>query len=172
VPTTREPADRGDARITLLGRPGCHLCDDARAVIARVAADLGIGWEERDITRSPDDLEEYWDKIPVTLVDGVQHDFWRVTESRLRAALAASLPVSGAAAAPSQAKVEAAAGGCRPASRGTTARGQALPNTRYSHKSLAPGPVASRCRPGGTGRGSVRSATGSGAAVRRGDFVH
>ena len=75
------------ARITLLARPGCHLCDDARAVIERVAADLGVGWEERDITASPDDLREYWDKIPVTLVDGVQIDFWRVSEARLRAAL-------------------------------------------------------------------------------------
>ena len=74
-------------RITLLGRPGCHLCDDARAVIERVAADLGVGWEERDITASPDDMREYWDKIPVTLVDGVQIDFWRVSEARLRAAL-------------------------------------------------------------------------------------
>ena len=75
------------ARITLLGRPGCHLCDDARAVIERVAADLGVGWEERDITTSPEDMREYWDKIPVTLVDGVQVDFWRVSETRLRAAL-------------------------------------------------------------------------------------
>ena len=74
-------------RITLLGRPGCHLCDDARAVIERVAADLGVAWEERDITASPDDMREYWDKIPVALVDGVQIDFWRVSEARLRAAL-------------------------------------------------------------------------------------
>jgi glutaredoxin len=74
-------------RITLLSRPGCHLCDDARAVIRRVAEDLGVAWEERDITQSEDDLREYWEKIPVTLVDGVQHDFWRVSEGRLRAAL-------------------------------------------------------------------------------------
>jgi glutaredoxin len=73
--------------ITLLSRPGCHLCDDARATIAAVAADTGVGWEERDITQSEEDLCEYWDKIPVTLVDGVQHDFWRVSEQRLRAAL-------------------------------------------------------------------------------------
>jgi len=78
---------RGEPRITLLGRPGCHLCDDARAVIDRVAGELGVGWEERDITASPDDLREYWDKIPVTLVDGVQVDFWRISEARLRAAL-------------------------------------------------------------------------------------
>jgi glutaredoxin len=84
-------ADDGTAgtghRITLLGKPGCHLCEEARAVIARVAADLGVGWDERDITASSEDMAEYWDKIPVTLVDGVQHDFWRVSEDRLRAAL-------------------------------------------------------------------------------------
>jgi hypothetical protein len=72
----------------LLSRPGCHLCDDAREIIARVAADTGARWEERDITDSAADLAEYWDKIPVTIIDGVQHDFWRVSEDRLRAALA------------------------------------------------------------------------------------
>ncbi len=77
------------SRITLLSRPGCHLCDDARAIISRVAGDLDVAWEERDITLSPDDLREYWEMIPVTLVDGVQHDYWRVSEDRLRAALAA-----------------------------------------------------------------------------------
>jgi hypothetical protein len=73
--------------ITLLTRPGCHLCDDARAVVARVAADLGVAWHERDITRCDGDLRAYGDMIPVTLIDGVQHDFWRVSEQRLRAAL-------------------------------------------------------------------------------------
>jgi Glutaredoxin-like domain (DUF836) len=73
--------------ITLLSRPGCHLCDEARGIIARVAADLGIGWTERDITESDDDMREYAEMIPVTLIDGVQHDFWRVDESRLRRAL-------------------------------------------------------------------------------------
>jgi hypothetical protein len=74
--------------ITLLSRPGCHLCDDARAVIARVAAELGVTWQERDITRSDSDLRAYGDMVPVTLIDGEQHDFWRVSETRLRAALA------------------------------------------------------------------------------------
>ena len=73
--------------ITLLGKPGCHLCDDARAIIEKVAAELGEPWEERDITRSEEDTRLYWEQIPVTLIDGVQHDFWRVDESRLRAAL-------------------------------------------------------------------------------------
>ncbi len=56
-------------------------------MIARVAADLGVSWEERDITASPEYLRDYADMIPVTLIDGVQHDFWRVDEQRLRRAL-------------------------------------------------------------------------------------
>ncbi|HEY7361068.1 MAG TPA: glutaredoxin family protein [Streptosporangiaceae bacterium] len=74
--------------ITLLSRVGCHLCDDAREVIARVAAELDVPWEELDITTSDSHLRQYWDQIPVTLIDGVQHDFWHVSEERLRAALA------------------------------------------------------------------------------------
>jgi glutaredoxin len=74
-------------RVTLLSRPGCHLCDEARLVIARVTAELGVEWDERDITRSPEDLASYSEMIPVTFIDGVQHDFWRVSEERLRAAL-------------------------------------------------------------------------------------
>jgi glutaredoxin len=77
------------ARVTLYSRPGCHLCDDARAVIAAVCDELGEAYEEVDIT-TDDDLEDrYRDEIPVTLVDGRQHDFWRVDEARLRAALGA-----------------------------------------------------------------------------------
>ncbi|MGI5165484.1 glutaredoxin family protein [Spirillospora sp. CA-253888] len=76
-----------EVTVTLLGKPGCHLCDDARVIIERVAADLGARVEERDITRSEADTREYWEQIPVTLVNGVQHDFWRVDEARLRAAI-------------------------------------------------------------------------------------
>ncbi len=74
-------------RITLIGKPGCHLCDDARAVIAAVAADVGVGWEERSTADDPALAEQYWEQIPVTLVDGRQHDYWRVDPVRLRAAL-------------------------------------------------------------------------------------
>jgi Glutaredoxin-like domain (DUF836) len=90
--TSDQPATSGGASphvITLLFRPGCHLCDDARVIIAAVADDLGVAWEERDITQSPADLEAYSEQIPVTFIDGVQHDFWWVSESRLRAALGA-----------------------------------------------------------------------------------
>ena len=76
-------------RITLLSRPGCHLCDDARAVVADVAAELGVGFEDRDISDSVADLAQYSDMVPVIFVDGVQHDFWRVDAARLRSALLA-----------------------------------------------------------------------------------
>ena len=76
------------SRITLITRPGCHLCNDARAVVSRVADDLGVTWEERSIDDDDALREQYWEQIPVTLVDGAPHDFWRVSEDRLRTALA------------------------------------------------------------------------------------
>jgi glutaredoxin len=77
------------ARVTLLTRPGCHLCDAAREVVERVCADLDVAWTEVDITTDEDLHARYWEQIPVTLVDGGQHDFWRVDATRLRAALTA-----------------------------------------------------------------------------------
>ncbi len=75
------------ARILLLGRIGCHLCEEARGVVERVAAELGVGWEERSIDGDPDLLGRYADEIPVIFVDGQVHGFWRVDEERLRASL-------------------------------------------------------------------------------------
>jgi hypothetical protein len=76
-------------RITLIGKPGCHLCDEAREVVVAVAAELGVGWEERSILDDPALQDRYAEQIPVTLVDGRPHDFWRVSAERLRAALTA-----------------------------------------------------------------------------------
>jgi hypothetical protein len=73
--------------VTLIGRPGCHLCDDAREVIARVCAETGDSWDELSIDDDPSLYDEHWERIPVVLVDGRPHDFWRVDESRLRSAL-------------------------------------------------------------------------------------
>lgn len=79
----------GIARVTLYTRPGCHLCDAAREVVASVCDDLGESFEEVDIT-TDDELEDrFGEDIPVTFVDGRQHDFWRVDETRLRTALGA-----------------------------------------------------------------------------------
>ena len=80
------PADP-PPRVVLFTRPGCHLCDAARAVVERVTAEFGERYAERDITLDPQDLSAYADSIPVVVVDGVQVDFWRVSQDRLRAAL-------------------------------------------------------------------------------------
>ena len=75
------------ARITLYSKPGCHLCDDARRVIEVVCDELGTSYDEVDITTSPELMDAYGEQIPVTFVDGKQHDFWRVDAARLRGAL-------------------------------------------------------------------------------------
>jgi hypothetical protein len=77
-----------DARVLLYSKPGCHLCEDAAAVIARVCDDVGVSWTEVNILDDPELFRRYAEEIPVTFVDGWQHDFWRVDEQRLRTALA------------------------------------------------------------------------------------
>jgi glutaredoxin len=72
-----------DHRLTLLAKPGCHLCDEARVVLARVADELGVRWDERDVTADDTLYEEYGDRIPVVLLDGVEHSYWTVDETRL-----------------------------------------------------------------------------------------
>lgn len=74
-------------KITLIGKPGCHLCDDARAIIAQVADAEGAEWEEINMLESPELTERYAEQIPVTLIDGKQHDYWRVDPERLTKAL-------------------------------------------------------------------------------------
>ena len=72
----------------LVGKPGCHLCDDARTVVAAVCADAGVPWGEVSILDDPELADRYAEQIPVVLVDGAVHDFWRVDARRLREALA------------------------------------------------------------------------------------
>ncbi|MGI9135766.1 MAG: glutaredoxin family protein [Candidatus Nanopelagicales bacterium] len=71
-------------RITLIGKPDCHLCHDARAVLTRVCGDLGLAWEEVSILEDPVLYDEFWEKIPVVQVEGRTVDFWTVDEERLR----------------------------------------------------------------------------------------
>jgi glutaredoxin len=73
--------------VTLYGRAACHLCDEARAIIEAVCAELGESFTEVDIDTDPSLRERFTDEVPVTFVDGRQHDFWRVDPQRLRAAL-------------------------------------------------------------------------------------
>lgn len=76
-----------DARVVLYSRPGCHLCDDARDVVAAVCDERGVRWVEVDISDDSRLVREFGDQVPVTFVDGHQHDFWRADAARLHAAL-------------------------------------------------------------------------------------
>ena len=82
------PVSGGEAVVTLYGRPGCHLCDDARAVLERLrAAGPAFALEEVDI--EPDDalLRRYLERIPVVALDGEElYDFF-VDEADLAARL-------------------------------------------------------------------------------------
>jgi hypothetical protein len=85
---TAADAEAGPPRLTLIGRVGCHLCEEARVVVAAVAAETGERWDERDVDADPQWVQEYGDRVPVLLLDGQEHAYWRVDEGRLRAALA------------------------------------------------------------------------------------
>lgn len=81
------PAHSEDARVVVYSREGCHLCEVAERTVAEVVADTGDDWVRVDID-SDDHLRElFTEQVPVTFVDGRQHDFWRVDPARLRAAL-------------------------------------------------------------------------------------
>lgn len=75
--------------VVLLGKPGCHLCDDARAVVADVLAEFPEAtFEEKSILEDPVLLDRYVEEIPVVLIDDRVHTIWRVDPERLRRALA------------------------------------------------------------------------------------
>jgi glutaredoxin len=81
-------ASHDEPRIVVLTRPGCHLCEQAIEVIEIICAETGDSYEERNVDRDQALQRQYGDQVPVTFVDGRQHDFWRVDPDRLRAALA------------------------------------------------------------------------------------
>jgi thiol-disulfide isomerase/thioredoxin len=77
--------------LTLYSRPGCHLCDEMKAVVQRAsrAVDASITVEEIDISTDPDLEARYGLEIPVLLVDGKKAAKYRVTEDELTRLLAA-----------------------------------------------------------------------------------
>ena len=68
-------------RVTLISRDGCHLCEAAERVLDRVVPG---GWTRVDVDSSAELLREYSDRVPVVLLDGREHGYWRVEEERLR----------------------------------------------------------------------------------------
>ena len=77
----------GEPRVLVLTLAGCHLCEQALEVVAAVCAEAGEDFRTTDIDTDPELRRRYTDEVPVTFVDGAQHDFWRVDPARLRAAL-------------------------------------------------------------------------------------
>jgi glutaredoxin len=71
------------ARLTLITRDQCHLCEVAKEAMARVAQATGEDWREVDVDSDPRLQAEYWDRVPVILLDGKEHGYWRVEEERL-----------------------------------------------------------------------------------------
>lgn len=70
-------------RLTLLVRAGCHLCEVAEEAMDRVSARTGEPWTAVDISGKPELEDEYGFRIPVVLLDGKEHGYWRVEEDRL-----------------------------------------------------------------------------------------
>lgn len=70
-------------RLVLITRAQCHLCDVAKEAMARVAIQAGVSWQEVDVDSDPQVQAEYWDRVPVILLDGREHGYWRVDEERL-----------------------------------------------------------------------------------------
>jgi glutaredoxin len=69
--------------LVLYGRPDCHLCDDARAVLTRI----GVDFTEIDIDSDDDLFKRYLERIPVVVLDGEElYDFF-VDEADLRSRL-------------------------------------------------------------------------------------
>jgi glutaredoxin len=75
------------ARVTVYTRVGCTACAAAEADVARICGELGHGWTAVDVDSDPELRAEYGDRVPVILVDGREHGFWKVEEARFRAAL-------------------------------------------------------------------------------------
>ena len=74
--------------LTLIGKPDCHLCEDALAVVEGVLADYpAVTLEQQSILDDAQLLDKYHDEIPVLLIDGRVHNIWRIDPARLRTAL-------------------------------------------------------------------------------------
>lgn len=77
-----------NARVTVYTRTGCPACAKAEDDVARICAELGETWRAVDVDAAPELQAEYGDRVPVIDVDGREHGFWKIEETRFRAALA------------------------------------------------------------------------------------
>jgi len=74
--------------VTLVGRDGCHLCDEAEIVVSEVLGRFSnVAYEHTSIDQNREWGEKYGDKIPVLLLNGAEHAYWRINPDRLDATL-------------------------------------------------------------------------------------
>ena len=73
--------------VTIYGRTGCHLCEDALQLLQSMKDELNFDIEEILIDGNEELEKLYGEKIPVTHIDGVHHDFWRVDPERFKSSL-------------------------------------------------------------------------------------
>ncbi|HEX3899959.1 MAG TPA: glutaredoxin family protein [Mycobacteriales bacterium] len=75
-------------RVRVVVNPGCHLCEDAVAVVSAVCGDLAVGWRSVELSTVEEPRRSEWrEMVPVVLIDGAVHDIFRVDPRRLREAL-------------------------------------------------------------------------------------
>ena len=72
------------ARLQLLTRQNCHLCETAAETLARIGAEAGLVPEVVDVDDDPELRAEYGDRVPVVLLDGREHSYFTVDVVRLR----------------------------------------------------------------------------------------
>lgn len=82
------------ASLTLISKPGCHLCDDARDVVNRVLAEIAtrpdspeLSLDEVSILDDAELHERFAEEIPVLMINGRVHNYWRIDPTRLSTAL-------------------------------------------------------------------------------------
>ena len=81
--------------LTLLTKPGCHLCEEARMTVDLVVSeisiehlgDVQIEFQEKNILEDPALLERYSEEIPVLQINGETHAYWRIDKARFRKTL-------------------------------------------------------------------------------------
>lgn len=80
--------------LTLIGKPGCHLCEDAEAAVDRVLGSfvpnhpsVVVSLIQKNILDDAELAARYSEEIPVLLINGKVHNYWRIDENRFSNAL-------------------------------------------------------------------------------------
>jgi glutaredoxin len=80
--------------LTLIGKPGCHLCEDAESAVERVLVpflaanpSVSVSLTQHSILDDAELAARYSEEIPVLLINGTVHNYWRIDEERFMRAL-------------------------------------------------------------------------------------